>query len=278
MRAGINPNALETIADLTARGFPDCLNVLLQNARRAGASRVDIQIGDGTVTVCDNGHGVLNQDALLEYGTSYWKPAVRSERAPGIGLFALANNNVSITTRTTPDAGGPNKRDAWSMTLTPATFRGEETARVQYGVDGPLPTGTQVRFDAQHVKAWFIEQAVRYFDMEVYLDGQPTPQEPFLKDPDQSADWKGVRIGLYKGPPGVECPSQLSFHGSVSRLSIPTGAGRAYAKAEIGQSPASWLIEQPGLTTIKENAFSRALTDAIYDQLLRHFPHQRPQR
>ena len=125
------------------------------------------------------------------------------------------------------------------MALTPATFRGEEIARVRYGVDGPEPTGTQVRFDAQHVKAWFIEQAVRYFDMEVYLDGQPTPQEPFLKDPDHVADWNGVRIGLYKGPPRVECPSELSFHGTVSRLSIPTGAGRAYARAEIDQCPAS---------------------------------------
>ena len=278
MRAGINPNALETIADLTARGFPDCLNVLLQNARRAGATRVDIQIGDGTMTVSDNGHGVLDQDALLEYGTAYWKPAVRSERAPGIGLFALANTNVLITTRTTPDAGGPNKGNSWSMELTPATFRGEEIARIRYGVDGPEPTGTQVRFDAQHVKAWFIEQAVRYFEMEVYLDGQPTPQEPFLKDPNHVADWNGVRIGLYKGPPRVECPSELSFHGTVSRLSIPTGAGRAYARAEIDQCPASWLLEEPGLTTIKENAFSQALIHAIDDQLEKHFPDQRPQR
>ena len=68
-----------------------CIQELLQNARRAEASevRVDIDTRAGTVTVSDNGHGVIDPEDLLNIGRSEWAEGVKAERAAGMGLFSV---------------------------------------------------------------------------------------------------------------------------------------------------------------------------------------------
>lgn len=68
-----------------------CIQELLQNARRAEASevRVEIDTRAGVVTVTDNGHGVSDPEDLLNIGKSEWNEGVRAERPAGMGLFSV---------------------------------------------------------------------------------------------------------------------------------------------------------------------------------------------
>ncbi len=68
-----------------------CIQELLQNARRAEASevRVEIDTRAGAVTVTDNGHGVIDPEDLLNIGKSEWNEGVRAERPAGMGLFSV---------------------------------------------------------------------------------------------------------------------------------------------------------------------------------------------
>ncbi len=68
-----------------------CIQELLQNARRAEASEVRVEIDScaGTVCVTDNGHGVIDPQDLLNIGKSEWAAGVNAERPAGMGLFSV---------------------------------------------------------------------------------------------------------------------------------------------------------------------------------------------
>ena len=275
MHAAINPAAMETVADLTAGTFPECLTAVLQNARRAQATRVDIRLDGNSITVTDNGHGILDQDTLLNYGTPSWTPRIDKEDPAGIGLFTLADHNVVIRTRTVADNDRPSKRDIWTVRLTPTMFRGRERTRPEYGGNSPETVGTAVTFDTDGLKPWLVEHMVLHFPVETYLNGKPAQQEPFLKDPDNTIDWNGFRIGLYRGQPGIENRSSVSFHGTMASLPIPSVRGNPYAKAELVNCPARHLLEQPGLATVKDNALSQALMRKIEYELQQRFANEK---
>jgi len=84
---------------------------LLQNARRAGATRVEITQSENwvqqedrdwgfveaEVSVLDNGAGVDDWDKLLHLGASGWGDEMEAAEDPaGIGLFSLAPRSVTI--------------------------------------------------------------------------------------------------------------------------------------------------------------------------------------
>lgn len=68
-----------------------CIQELLQNARRAEASEVLVEIDTraGAVTVTDNGHGVIDPQDLVNIGKSEWNERVQAERPAGMGLFSV---------------------------------------------------------------------------------------------------------------------------------------------------------------------------------------------
>ena len=60
---------------------------LLQNARRAGATHIEIFNTDGKVTVQDNGAGIGDFSKLLELGNSDWVEAMEHAEDPaGVGV------------------------------------------------------------------------------------------------------------------------------------------------------------------------------------------------
>ena len=73
---------------------------ILQNARRAGATRVEVTNADGWVTVKDNGKGVEDFAKLLDLGGSDWDERTeQSEDPAGVGLFCLAPRELNIRSR-----------------------------------------------------------------------------------------------------------------------------------------------------------------------------------
>lgn len=67
------------------------ISELIQNGRRAGATRVSVEYNKrtGTITVTDNGGGVQDMQSLLTLAQSGWNDSVKSADKPfGMGFFA----------------------------------------------------------------------------------------------------------------------------------------------------------------------------------------------
>jgi hypothetical protein len=113
---------------------------ILQNARRAGATSVDLTIKSGApaenlcvVTVQDDGHGIEDFQSLLTLGTSDWSTETQSAEDPaGMGFFSLCRSQVEVYSG--------NR----FVKLTPAVFLGKAEAHVETG--GEFIQGTRLRF------------------------------------------------------------------------------------------------------------------------------------
>src|SRR6185312_11252153 len=77
---------------------------LLQNARRAVATTVDVSIDDSqsrpgtcSITIHDNGAGISDFQALLSLGGSGWEGETQAKEDPaGMGFFALCRSEVQV--------------------------------------------------------------------------------------------------------------------------------------------------------------------------------------
>lgn len=74
---------------------------LLQNARRAEASEVVVAIDNKnkSITITDNGHGVVDPDDLINIGKSEWSDRVDVEQPAGMGLFSVFKHFKKLTVR-----------------------------------------------------------------------------------------------------------------------------------------------------------------------------------
>jgi hypothetical protein len=89
-RIGINPKLLEKARNFFNASLTDILNELLQNARRAGASRVAISYDPASMslTVSDDGSGIFRHGVTIDLGGSGWDGAMQASEDPaGCGLY-----------------------------------------------------------------------------------------------------------------------------------------------------------------------------------------------
>lgn len=76
---------------------------LLQNARRAGATHIDVTFDGQSLSVTDNGHGIADLQQLLLKASSDWDSSVIEEDRPfGMGFLAAlyACDSIRVATRT----------------------------------------------------------------------------------------------------------------------------------------------------------------------------------
>ena len=141
---------------------------ILQNARRAGATQVEIFNTDGLVTVHDNGCGIEDFSKLLELGDSNWDEAMeRAEDPAGVGLFSLAPRQVTVFS-------GDRK-----LCITEKAWTGELVA--------VLPTddsvkGTMLLFKDEPWELSEVEKHAVFTDMAVVVDGQKCATERFCSE------------------------------------------------------------------------------------------------
>ena len=231
MRAGIGStiraradaaHALERVGELFDAGSGDILAELLQNARRAGATRVDVETGEGetrrtAVRVRDDGCGIADPAVVLSFGESGWAGDTRArERAAGMGLYALAQGGCVIRSRRAGEA------DGWRMTLDRAAFTGGRDVEVTRDESIGWTHGTEVGFETGH-DARGIEQqvrrAARHAPVAVCVDGEATAREDHLESCVHVETWEGVRIGVYEAP-GWALDETLNFYGRKVRVEI----------------------------------------------------------
>ncbi len=160
-----------------------CIQELLQNARRAEASEVLVEIDSaaGVVTVTDNGHGVIDPQDLLNIGKSEWAAGVQAERPAGMGLFSVFKLGRLAEVRS----------GRWRLTLDYKAMCAGKPAVYE----GLLPhmKGTQVRvsalvhgFASEHMphaqgyaERWEREAEFMPFRTTIIVDGEKTVVEPF---------------------------------------------------------------------------------------------------
>ena len=97
IQAMVNPRLLSKANRLFTGTLEGRIIEILQNARRAGATKVQIINQDGYVTVRDNGEGIDDFSRLLDLGGSGREENLESSEDPaGVGLFCLAPRQVTI--------------------------------------------------------------------------------------------------------------------------------------------------------------------------------------
>ena len=129
IRARIHERALSRVTKLFNAGLGDIFAELFQNARRAGAGRIDVTVeripsqfeGDRLVTVIDDGAGIADPAVLLSFGESGWDAGTAErEDAAGMGLLSLARRGCVVRSRVRCEATQPG----WRLLLTPDHFLG----------------------------------------------------------------------------------------------------------------------------------------------------------
>ena len=101
IRGSLGPKVLSKSPELFNQSLPTVLAEVLQNARRAGATRVEIEHfgeeGQATLVGRDDGHGIADMDKLVTFGASAWDERTDLvENAAGMGVFSLASRGVTV--------------------------------------------------------------------------------------------------------------------------------------------------------------------------------------
>ena len=215
--AAIDPAAISKVSRFFDASDRQIIDEMLQNARRAGATRVDVEIADDQVTMTDDGRGIADPQTLLAFGKSGWNQGVRSSEDPaGMGFFSLARRNAAVDSR---PAGG----DAWRTDLEPDHFTGRKPAQVHPEADAPAPHGTRVTFSRRRHErdiAGEIANAAIHCPLAVTVDGKSVEHEDFLQHAVRISEYEDVRIGVFHGadkrdPKARSFPNigRINFHG-----------------------------------------------------------------
>ena len=203
--ASIHQEALSRVSSFFNATSHEILNELLQNCRRAGATKVEISTDSGLTTVADNGKGIENPLALLSFGLTGWnEETAKAEHAAGMGLYTLARRGLVKIRSRSPGMNG------WEVTLLPQHFTGEDEATVtQTGFEHP--TGTAVTFSGPAPSCNELERATKYYPLPVMVNGQPQERRDYLEQAVVSDQFRGIELGVFRG----HHSGGLNFHGIV---------------------------------------------------------------
>ena len=272
IQASIHQDAINRVSEFFNASTSDIMNELLQNSRRSGASSVDITLEDHSITVADDGKGIMDPEDILAFGMTGWdKETTKSEHPAGMGLYALARRE-QVSIRSKPRAG-----EAWQVNLTPDHFIGKLPAPVERIPDSQHGTSTTVTFNSnrgdEKNDEKSIREAVKYYQLPVRINGEAAEQKDFLEKADHTEEWQGIRIGVYlNNRPIIHgSTADLNFHGVIVReAKLPTINGiqsRWNILADVRECPQLELtlparrevVESPFM-----NEFRQACRTAIY--------------
>ena len=212
IQASVHQDAISRVSGFFNASTREILNELLQNARRSGATRVNVTLEDQYITVADDGEGISNAQAILSFGQSEWDSGKAGNEHPaGMGLYSLARREEIIIRSRYRD------QPTWQVTLTPDHFVGKLSAPVVEIPEGQENPGTRITFTKSLKTEFWLDQkiviqdAAKNYPLPVYLNEERVEQEDFLKDAIYTEEWEGIRIGVYQGANS----RNMNFHGIV---------------------------------------------------------------
>jgi len=194
IEAKISPRGLKYVASYFDNSTASILRELLQNCRRANASRIDITCDEEPcsglrVVISDDGTGIKDPQDLLTLFDSKWdEKTLLTETPAGMGFFSLAHI----------ESGVHVSSNYWSTVIAPNVFTGEETAEVK-----PTLTrvyGTRLAFYMDEAADDFIKalkKECEFFPVPVFLNKIEIERRDFLADAEYVFDGLGqFRIGI----------------------------------------------------------------------------------
>ena len=245
--ASVDPRLIAKVTRLFNQSEADIAAELLQNARRAGATKVIVTVmmygaDRAMLVVADNGRGIADPATLLRLGASGWDDdVVASEDPAGMGMFSLAGRAARITTRA---AGSPG----WAIAVEPGDWTSGRDIALQSCVRTPGTT-ISVEMSAGRIDDanCAIEKAAHYCPLDVELNGKPVLRRDFLDGAVHVTMFEGLNIGVFHA--GDRCSPYnpaINFHGLTVQHKLPvvTEIGSPYnwyAKLDIIDCPALQL-------------------------------------
>ena len=180
IQATVNPRLLTKASRLFTGTLQGRIIEILQNARRAGATKVEITNEDGFVTIRDNGRGIDDFARLLDLGGTGWKDALEaSENPAGVGIFCLAPRHVSI------------RSNGNMVLLTGQDWTGAPVAVT----NDPEPVkDTLLKFSDETWDSGAVDSNAVFTRLDVTVDGKPCPKLPFISDQATHHPQLGCRI------------------------------------------------------------------------------------
>lgn len=210
IQATIHQDALTRVPDFFNASVADILNEMLQNARRSGATQVDIITHADKVTIADNGAGIRDPQSLLSFGKSDWDQRTQqSENPAGMGIYSLARRDEVLIRSRVKDG------QTWAVTLNRDHFTGGVPAHVDLLHSMRPSHGTSVTFRVEHPADLHhrVKAAAQHYPLPVTFDGEPVPQQDFLHSAHYVETWRGIRIGVAQH----YFNSMINFHGVTVR-------------------------------------------------------------
>ena len=257
IKARVHDGAIDRVTRFFAATVAEGFVEQIQNARRAGATRLDIvteavaeaEASGGTrVTVTDDGAGIADPAVLLSFGESGWDPEIAQREDPaGIGVYALSKRGCSISSRPRRLNGEP--APGWRVTLTPDCFLGKEEAPITADDEAPWPYGTAISFMAnetlQAIEA-AVAGAARHCPLPVTFNGEAVERRAFLDGALHAEQWRGLAFGVFRNRlTGFNNPD-LNFHGLTIAVRLPTvdaiEGGSWSVRADIDACPELELV------------------------------------
>lgn len=285
IRAVVDPQAITRVTRLFNATLADVLNELLQNARRAGATRVDVEtLHNGehaTLIVRDDGRGIDDPAALLALGRSGWDAGITASQDPaGMGVFSLAGRDVEVRSRPRGAPGG------WRVVIPAYAWECGTPLAIE---PDAIPGGTEFRIALPD--AWTrsvtgdVQAAALHYPLPVSTDGTPCQRRDFLDQAVAVEEVGGCRIGVFVGDFADEL--RLNFHGLRVRCRLPfvsevrdTGNRQRWSvRVDVIDAPGLALV-LPARKEVVENDAVAALREtaeaAIYRVIARRCTHRLP--
>lgn len=206
-KAYVDQSLISNASNFFDNSTTSILRELLQNSRRSGATRVDLQQSGKRWKYSDNGPGCEPQD-LLGLGASRWQAGVREAETPaGCGFFSLARRNPTVSCPSMD----------WKLQLTEKHFNGELEIQPEPCFDATEfvtadPTiGLVIEFDCSGSE-YGLAGIAKYMPIDFYMNGiRQDCQHDFLAKPAGSVAHKiiefsehiTVRVDLVRGTGGT---------------------------------------------------------------------------
>lgn len=193
VRATVNPAILDKVDRLFRNDDYGVWVELLQNARRAGATAVEVSIsetdaavGECQITIQDDGRGIDDFQHLLTLGASGWSADTQQREDPaGMGFFALCRSVVEV------HSGNHVAQ------ITPAVFLGKDETQVRTTDD--FVRGTRLRFTRASTKDALEKALIRvaeFCSLDVQLEGNALTRHDFLAGAHYRETIDGIEIGF----------------------------------------------------------------------------------
>ena len=289
IRARIHESAVRRVTRTYAATLAEIFTELLQNARRAGASRVGISVERAddedthptaetpfAIAVADDGVGIADPAVLLSFGENGWSDdLVRREDAAGFGFASLARRGCAVSTR--PRSPDRETMPGWRIDLAPEHFLGENEASIFADQEAPVPHGTSISFTASEAPAAVrnaAENAARHYTLQVVFHdrtgGEPgieeeLPRRAFLDGAVHAEPWRGLAFGVFRDRRHGYNDPDLNFFGLTLPVRLPAvetvHGGTWTVRADVMDCPELELV-LPARKEAVENGFLGEMREA----------------